>query len=38
LIRDWQFLESLGMGPIDLVGMDEDEEREEKEKREEEEE
>lgn len=28
LIRDWQFLESLGMGPIQLVGEDEDEERE----------
>lgn len=26
LIRDWQFLESLGMGPIQLVGEDEEEE------------
>lgn len=28
LIRDWQFLESLGMGPIQLVGEDEEEEEE----------
>jgi len=30
LIRDWQFLESLGMGPIQLVGEDEEEEEEAK--------
>jgi hypothetical protein len=30
LIRDWQFLESLGMGPIQLVGEDEEEEQEAK--------
>ncbi|GAB5036234.1 retinoblastoma binding protein 9 [Nannochloropsis oceanica] len=30
LIRDWQFLECLGMGPIQLVGEDEEEEEEAK--------
>ena len=30
LICDWQFLESLGMGPIQLVGEDEEEEEEAK--------